>query len=75
MARPRKQFWWLLAIVGGVWLWRNRAAPVVAPMMPAAANPDTSVSPTAAATTANMQALALAGRDWVNYPVPVTRVG
>ncbi|MGH8744735.1 MAG: hypothetical protein ACREUY_10705 [Burkholderiales bacterium] len=69
---PRKRFFWMLAIAGGIWLWSKRTPPVA--VIPAATS-DSSVAPSNAPTTQNMQALAFAGRDWTDYPIPVTHVG
>ena len=60
MAMPRKRFIWLAVIAGGLWLWSKRTQPVV--VLPAADTQTGSIAPTAASTTMNMQALALAGR-------------
>ena len=57
MTRNAKMLLWGVAAVGAFMLWKKRQASLV-PVAVAAGTPSTAVSPTAAPTTANMQALA-----------------
>lgn len=58
MKRNTRMLLWGAAAVGAFWLWRKRQSAIMPGAAAAAGSPTTTVSPTAAPTTANMQALA-----------------
>jgi hypothetical protein len=75
MARKKWIMYGVLA-AGAYWLWKQSQTNAIAAGAAAAASsganaPNTNVSPTGAATTNNMQALAGATLRIPTYPVPV----